>query len=553
MTYSQPPGQPNVDQPAGRIVVHELSKTFQGKIRAVDQLSFTVEPGSITGFLGPNGAGKTTTLRMALGLVNPTSGYATIGGRRYRDIDNPLTLVGASLESSSFHPARTGRNHLRILCTVAGLPGAAGRRGPRPGRPARRGPAQGARLLPGHAPAAGPGRRLLGDPRVLVLDEPANGLDPDGIRWLRGFFRHLADEGRTILVSSHQLNEVQEIADRVVILNRGRLIRAGSIAELTAGTDTVLVRTPNAAGLSALWPPRAAGSADGPEHLELRDASLAQVGHLAFTAGVELHELSLQRFDLEQLFFALTEGTPDTPPQGRRHRRDRRHPRPSSRRGAPPQGSWATAAGTAATDRVLRRHRDRPAGLRPGRARSGPPDRRRVPQAAHHPGLVLAALRRRRHHRVVRHRPAGAAATCTAPPTRSTCSPRRATSYVAVFVLGVLGVTTEFRYQTITPTVLATPSRWALITAKMITYALVGALYALICMVVQLAIALPWMSAKNIDFAFSSEHIPHALVRRLHRRRAVRNHRARRGRPAEEPDRRRVGRADLPARPGEHR
>jgi ABC-2 type transport system ATP-binding protein len=317
VTYSQPPGQPIADQPAGRIVVHELSKTFQGKIRAVDQLSFTVEPGSITGFLGPNGAGKTTTLRMALGLVNPTSGYATIGGRRYRDIDNPLTLVGASLESSSFHPARTGRNHLRILCTVAGLPV---RRADEvldlvglhdAGRRKVRGYSLGMRQRLGLAAC------LIGDPRVLVLDEPANGLDPEGIRWLRGFFRHLADEGRTILVSSHQLNEVQEIADRVVILNRGKLIRSGSIAELTAGTDTVRVRTPNAAGLNAAL----AGQGlrvqqTGPNTLELRDATLEQVGHIAFAAGVELHELSMQRFDLEQLFFALTEGTADAPMQG---------------------------------------------------------------------------------------------------------------------------------------------------------------------------------------------------------------------------------------------
>jgi ABC-2 type transport system ATP-binding protein len=317
VTYSQPPGQPNTDQPPGRIVVHELSKTFQGKIRAVDQLSFTVEPGSITGFLGPNGAGKTTTLRMALGLVNPTSGYATIGGHRYRDIVNPLTLVGASLESSSFHPARTGRNHLRILCTVAGLPA---RRADEvldlvglhdAGRRKVRGYSLGMRQRLGLAAC------LIGDPRVLVLDEPANGLDPEGIRWLRGFFRHLADEGRTILVSSHQLNEVQEIADRVVILNRGKLIRSGSIAELTAGTDTVRVRTPYAGELSAALAGQGLRAQQtDPKTLELRDTSLEQVGHVAFTAGVELHELSMQRFDLEQLFFALTEGTPDGPPQG---------------------------------------------------------------------------------------------------------------------------------------------------------------------------------------------------------------------------------------------
>jgi ABC-2 type transport system ATP-binding protein len=293
----------------GRIVVHELTKVFRGNIRAVDRLSFTVEPGSVTGFLGPNGAGKTTTLRMALGLVNPTSGIATIGGVRYHDIPNPLTVVGASLESSSFHPARTGRNHLRILATVAGLPvqrademlDLVGLRDS--GRRKVRGYSLGMRQRLGLAAA------LLGNPRVLILDEPANGLDPDGIRWLRGFFRHLAGEGRSVLVSSHQLNEVQEIADRVVILNRGQLVRAGSIAELTAGTDTVLVRTPNAAALvDALRRTGLEHRQTDPSTVQVRTSTSAQVGHIAFEAGVELHELTLQRYDLEQLFFALTQG-----------------------------------------------------------------------------------------------------------------------------------------------------------------------------------------------------------------------------------------------------
>ncbi len=227
---------------AGRIVVDQLSKVFGGKVRAVDRLSFTVEPGSVTGFLGPNGAGKTTTLRMVLGLVRPTSGNATISGVPYARLPQPLTQVGAALESSSFHPARTGRNHLRVLCTAAGLPlqradevlglvglGAAGKR-------KVRGYSLGMRQRLGLAAA------LIGDPRVLILDEPANGLDPDGIRWLRGFFRHLAGEGRTILVSSHQLNEVQEVADRVVILNHGQLISR----RLDRGTDRRIGQRPGA-------------------------------------------------------------------------------------------------------------------------------------------------------------------------------------------------------------------------------------------------------------------------------------------------------------------
>jgi ABC-2 type transport system ATP-binding protein len=294
-------------EPDGRVAVTALTKVFRGGVRAVDQLSFSVEPGSVTGFLGPNGAGKTTTLRMILGLVVPTSGTATIGGVPYRDIPHPLGRVGAALEASSFHPARTGRNHLRILCTAAGIPpqradqvldlvglGSAGRR-------KVRGYSLGMRQRLGLAVA------LLGDPTVLILDEPANGLDPDGIRWLRGFFRHLATEGRTVLVSSHQLNEVQEIADRVVILNRGRLVRAGSIKELSAGNDVVVVRAPNPVPLGeAIAAAGGFAQHTAPDALEVRGLPIEQIGHLAFTAGVELHELSTRTFDLEDLFFQLT-------------------------------------------------------------------------------------------------------------------------------------------------------------------------------------------------------------------------------------------------------
>ena len=297
----------DADGPAGRIVVDDLTKVFGGKIRAVDRLSFTVEPGSITGFLGPNGAGKTTTLRMVLGLVRPTSGRATISGLPYRQLPNPTRAVGAALESASFHPARTARNHLRIMCTVGALPekrvdevldlvglhDAARRK--------VRGYSMGMRQRLSLAAA------LLGDPQVVVLDEPANGLDPDGIRWLRGLLRHLAGEGRTVLVSSHQLNEVEEVADRVVILNHGRLVQAGSIAELTAGSDSVLVRTPNPEPLvAALSGGEVNVQRSDANTLQIHGLTPAEVGHAAFVAGVELHELSAQRFDLEELFFALT-------------------------------------------------------------------------------------------------------------------------------------------------------------------------------------------------------------------------------------------------------
>lgn len=292
----------------GRIVVDQLSKRFGSKVLAVDQLSFTVEPGSVTGFLGPNGAGKTTTLRILLGLVHPTGGRATVGGVPYRKLTHPTHVVGAALESSSFHPARTARNHLRILCTVDGLPVSradqvlelvglrdAARRKVRTF-------SMGMRQRLSLAAA------LLGDPRVVVLDEPANGLDPEGIRWLRGLLRHLADQGRTVLISSHQLNEVQEIADRVVILNRGRLVSSGSIEELTAGSDSVVVRTPNPDAMHrALTGQPVQVEQVDPGMLRIRGLTAAEVGHLAFAAGAELHELRAQRFDLEDLFFSLTQ------------------------------------------------------------------------------------------------------------------------------------------------------------------------------------------------------------------------------------------------------
>ena len=299
---------PARQSPDGRIVVDDLTKVF-GSQRAVDRLSFTVEPGSVTGFLGPNGAGKTTTLRMLLGLVKPTSGRATVNGVRYESLPRPLQTVGAALEASSFHPAHTGRQHLRIYCAAAGLPA---RRADEvldlvglgdAAKKKTKGYSMGMRQRLALAAA------LLGDPKVLILDEPANGLDPEGIRWLRGFFRHLAGEGRTVLVSSHQLAEVQEFADRAVILNRGKLIRAGSLGELSAGTAVVVVRGPALGPLQqALAAAGFSGSTEPDGCLRVRSDQLGRIGNLAFSNNVELHELRLEEFDLEQLFFSLTDG-----------------------------------------------------------------------------------------------------------------------------------------------------------------------------------------------------------------------------------------------------
>jgi ABC-2 type transport system ATP-binding protein len=309
-----------------RVEVNGLSKSF-GPVRAVTDLSFTVEPGTVTGFLGPNGAGKTTTLRMLLGLMHPDAGTATFNGAPYVSLNEPLGTVGAVLETA-FHPARSGRNHLRVYCRGAGLPlsradevlvqvglADAGKR--RAG-----GYSLGMRQRLALATA------LLGDPAVLVLDEPANGLDPEGIQWLRGFLRHLAhDQGRTVLVSSHLLSEVEQTVDRVVIVGAGRLVREGTIEQLRSGADgagTVLVRSPEAARLAELL--RAAGHQVSPEDdgaLAVTGSTAADIGHRAFTAGLELHELRSRTSGLEEIYFQLTAGQEqfaappaDTTPEG---------------------------------------------------------------------------------------------------------------------------------------------------------------------------------------------------------------------------------------------
>ncbi|RBY77553.1 ABC transporter ATP-binding protein [Blastococcus sp. TF02-09] len=281
-------------------------------MRAVSDLGFTVEPGQVTGFLGPNGAGKTTTLRMVLGLIRPDAGTATFDGVPYPDLPDPTRTVGAVLETA-FHPARSGRNHLRVYCRAAGLPlrradevlhqvglSDAG---------SRRAGSYSLGMRQRLALAAA----LLGDPGVLVLDEPANGLDPEGIQWLRGFLRHLAhDQGRTVLVSSHLLSEVEQTVDRVVIVGAGRLVREGSIAELRAGAangGTVLVRSPEAARLAEVL--RAEGSqvvADGDGALTVTGRTAAEIGSRAFAAGVELHELRPHTSGLEEIYFQLTAG-----------------------------------------------------------------------------------------------------------------------------------------------------------------------------------------------------------------------------------------------------
>ncbi|MGC5583029.1 ABC transporter ATP-binding protein [Ornithinimicrobium sp. W1679] len=298
------------DRPGTGITIRGLTKTF-GELRAVDDLTFDVRPGRVTGFLGPNGAGKTTTLRMLLGLVRPTAGEALIGGRHYVALPEPLTTVGAALEATGFHPGRSGRDHLRALAAthripdsradelleLVGIPAAARKRAG--------GYSMGMRQRLQLAAA------LLGDPQVLLLDEPANGLDPEGIRWMRGFLRHLAnDQGKTVLISSHLLAEVEQTVEDVVIIANGHLVREGTMDALH-GEPAALVRSPEPAqlaraleraGLAATLLPE-----QGPDALRVSTPELARVGEVALAAGRPVHELRGLRTDLERLFLDLTD------------------------------------------------------------------------------------------------------------------------------------------------------------------------------------------------------------------------------------------------------
>jgi ABC-2 type transport system ATP-binding protein len=290
------------------IEVGNLTQRY-GKVLAVDDLSFRAEPGRVTGFLGPNGAGKTTTLRALVGLLHQTSGTATVLGRRYVELDDPVRKVGAILEANAFHPGRSGRNHLRTIASAGGIPdsrvdevlslvdlaGPAGRRS----KTYSLGMKQ--RLSLAGA--------LLGDPQVLVLDEPANGLDPQGIRWLRDLLRSLAAEGRTVLVSSHVLTEMAQLADDVVIIAKGRLITQAPMSDVLAGAGHgTRVRSPERDRLAAALAAQGLTARPiGDDGLAV-DAKTAPVGEVAAAQGIVLHELSADEGSLEDVFLELTEG-----------------------------------------------------------------------------------------------------------------------------------------------------------------------------------------------------------------------------------------------------
>jgi ABC-2 type transport system ATP-binding protein len=287
--------------------VQELTKHY-GAVVAVDHLSFTVQQGSVVGVLGPNGAGKTTTLRTLVGLVRPTTGSATIDGMYYTQLHDPLRHVGAVLEASNFYPGRSAHDHLRVqalagglaasrvneVLDLVGLSDAADRR--------VGGFSLGMRQRLGIAAA------LLGDPQLLILDEPANGLDPEGVRWLREFVRGLADEGHTVLISSHILAEVAQTVDSVVIIDHGRLVAQSSLAELTAGVRRVVrIRTSQADKLvEALAGDGVVITRPAPDRLEISGSSPEKVGLLAATLGVPIFESASETSNLEDVFFQLT-------------------------------------------------------------------------------------------------------------------------------------------------------------------------------------------------------------------------------------------------------
>ena len=294
------------------IELTSLTKCY-GKTRAVDGLTCTVEPGHVTGFLGPNGAGKSTTMRMIVGLDRPTDGTATVLGKRYRDLTAPLRHVGVLLDARQVHPNRTARAHLRWLAAsnelpasrvdevldIVGLTDVAER-------------AAGSYSL-GMAQRLGIAVALLGDPEVLLFDEPVNGLDPEGIRWIRTLMRELAAQGRTVLVSSHLLAEMSQTADRLLVIGRGRLITSTTVAGFlaAAGVDTVRVRSPHLDRMAELLQTHGGCIKRADQTLLVQGMTAESIGQLAADEGLTLHELATQHASLEEAYLRLTEESVD--------------------------------------------------------------------------------------------------------------------------------------------------------------------------------------------------------------------------------------------------
>jgi ABC-2 type transport system ATP-binding protein len=291
------------------IKIDHLTKRYSDTL-AVDDLDFDVKPGVVTGFLGPNGSGKSTTMRIILGLDHPTKGQATVNGMRYADLKDPMREVGALLDAKAVHPGRTARNHLRALAVsnqikvsrvdevldFVGITSVANKK-------------VGAYSL-GMSQRLGIAGALLGDPGVLLFDEPVNGLDPEGIKWIREFFRALANEGRTVFVSSHLMSEMAVSADEIIVIGRGRFITSGSVNDLTKNAQgTVLARASDHDRLaSVVTSNHGVVHEANDEGLTIGDLTSDEIGQLAFDAGITIFELTPQRASLEEVFMDLTAG-----------------------------------------------------------------------------------------------------------------------------------------------------------------------------------------------------------------------------------------------------
>ncbi|MFC8420111.1 ABC transporter ATP-binding protein [Streptomyces sp. NPDC057236] len=290
------------------IDVQNLTKEY-GTRRAVDHLTFRVLPGRVTGFLGPNGAGKSTTMRLVLGLDHPTSGSATLGGRAYATLQEPLRHVGALLDAQAAHGSRTGRDHLRVLASSHRIPD---RRVDEVLEETGLGPVGRRRVRTyslGMRQRLGIAAALLGDPAVIMLDEPSNGLDPEGIVWIRTLLRRLADEGRTVLVSSHLMNETASFADHLVVLGRGRLLADTPMREFIDARvrPAVRIRTSDPTALKRVLAGRGHDVVEHPDgHWTVPDARVDDIGRLASAAGVPILELTADEGTLEQAYLDLT-------------------------------------------------------------------------------------------------------------------------------------------------------------------------------------------------------------------------------------------------------
>lgn len=477
------------------VVARGLTKIY-GKTRAVDDLSFDVPFGSVTGFLGPNGAGKTTTVRMILGLVRPDEGIVTVLGKPYQEHSRPSGLVGALLDGSGGHPWRRGRDHLRILAALAGLPR---------GRVdevldlvdlGEHATSRVSTFSLGMRQRLGIAAALLGDPQLLILDEPANGLDPAGIRWLRGFLRSFADDGKAVFVSSHVLTEVTHVADRVLIITRGALVAESNLDQLTGQAHAaVRVRTSEAERLHALLH-RDGIEVEGLEGGQLRviGTTTADVRRLAARHGIPVLESSTESSSLEEVFLELTGGI---------------------------AGELTSGIAGELTDGI-------PVGLTDRKEEAGPPIQRaksgaRAPRRTSLSQLAAAEVLRMRTTPLIWILVAGALALVGVSIASGIAAAASANvplagvegqhlvfasaqaGWIFTLALGISSMAGEYRHRTASATFLAEPRRWRVFAAKVTAHWLVGLLFGLLCGAATLAITRVWARVSGVGLPLTAE------------------------------------------------